>query len=86
MECVDRVENPILREYICNFVPNKLNQNKIFVKVFGKHFAKKRIKSEILTVYTDELPEKSGCDGYHDGIKKEITICKRGNGRFFTKN
>ena len=73
-----KISNPVIRQYIYDFVPEVLNQNPIFVKVFGKNFAKSRIQSEVLIVYTNEDSKKSECAGYHIGKEKSITICREG--------
>ena len=73
-----KLSNSVVREYVYDFVPEVLNRNPIFVKVFGKKFAKSRIQSEILMVYTNEDPKKSGCAGHHNGRDKSITICREG--------
>ena len=73
-----KLSNSVVREYVYDFVPEVLNTNSIFVKVFGKKFAKSRIQSGILIVYTNEDPKKSGYAGCHNGRDKSITICREG--------
>ena len=74
-----KLSNSVVREYVYDFVPEVLNTNSIFVKVFGKKFAKSRIQSGILIVYTNEDPKKSGYAGCHNGRDKSITICRNFN-------
>ena len=71
-----RIENPVVLEYIYRFVPKKLNDIPIFVKVFGEDFARRRLRSGVLTVYTNEPVGIRNYAGYYEGNKKSITICR----------
>lgn len=73
----ERIRNQEVREYVYKYIPEILNRNPIFVKVFGADFAKKRIKSEIYRVYTNE--NNKYCSGYHSGGERSITICLSGS-------
>ena len=75
MEDKGRIENPAIREYIYKFATEKLEQNPDFVKVFGTNFARKRIKANLIVVYTNELMSAKNYLGYHNGTEKSITIC-----------
>lgn len=74
----DRIDNPAIREYLYKFVPQKLNQNPLFVKVFGEDFANKRIRSNLIVAYSNEPVTIKGYAGYHTGVEKSITLCSSG--------
>ena len=80
------IKNPEVREYVYQEIPRILNSNPFFIKVFGEGFAEKRIKSEIVTVYTDKEKEDS-CEGFHNSSQRSITICSSGSdGALLTSN
>ena len=41
----DRKENPVLREFLCEYIPEITNKNPLFVKVFGPKFAKSQMRT-----------------------------------------
>ena len=55
------VKNVKVRDYLYESIPEILNRNPFFVKVYGKKFAEKKIKSKLVTVYTNAEPQKSNC-------------------------
>lgn len=71
-----KTENPDVRAYIYKMVPKELNNNPLFVKVFGKDFARKRLKSNALIVYTNEPVGKMRAGGYHSSSQKAIVLCQ----------
>ena len=74
----ERVLNEELRHFVYEFVPEKLNSNEAFVKVFGKNFAAKKIRDSILSVYTNEPQMGKTYAGYHYGVDKSITLLRSG--------
>ena len=74
----ERVLNEELRHFVYEFVPKKLNSNPDFIKVFGKNYAAKRIRDNILSVYTNESQAGKTYDGYHYGVDKSITLLRSG--------
>lgn len=82
----DGIKNPEVREFVYREIPQILNMNEIFVKVYGEDYARKRTKSGIVTVYTNETKDGT-CEGYHMASQKSITICYAGpNGSILTPN
>ena len=77
-EIKEKTENPEIKECIYKFVPQMLNSVRTFKKVFGKNFASKKIKQNIITVYTNEDGTAKGCSGYQCGEDKSITLCYTG--------
>lgn len=73
-----KIENPDVRAYIYKMVPKELNSNPLFVKLFGKDFARKRLKSNALIVYTNEAIGKNNAKGYQCTSDKSITLCSAG--------
>ncbi len=72
---MDRVENDEVKEYIIEFAIEKLEACDLFVQVFGKGFAKKRLDINLDKVYTNEVNEKLG--GYYDLKDSSVTICDK---------
>ncbi len=73
-----RVNNPVLRKYLIRTIPEKLEGNPFFVKIFGKGYAKSKMISQINAVYTNEETGIENYAGYHSGSEKSITLCKSG--------
>ena len=73
-----KTENPDVRAYIYKKMPHEMNKNPLFVKVFGKDFARKRLKSMLLVAYTNEPTGLMRAAGYQDKTDKSITLCKSG--------
>lgn len=73
-----RTENPNVRAYLYKMVPRELNSNPIFMRVFGKNFARKRIKSELFVVYTNESKDNTKSDGQQNSSEKSVTIRRSG--------
>ena len=71
------VKNSKIRSYLYERIPEVLNKNPFFVKVYGKDFAKKRLKSGITTVYTNAEPQRKSCLGYHVYSEKAIILCSQ---------
>ena len=70
---MERVENEEVKEYITQFAIDKLEACDLFVEVFGKGFAKKRLDINLDKVYTNEVSEDRG--GYYDLGDSSVTIC-----------
>lgn len=75
MEKINRVDNPILREYLYKIIPQKINENELFKKIYGENFASKMIKRNVLTVYSNEPYSINEVSAYHNGVQKAITFC-----------
>jgi len=85
MARTDRIENPVVREYLYKFVPEKLNQQPLFAKIFGEGFANHMLRANALVVYSNEPVNARGYAGYHNGREKSITFCKSGeDGKLLT--
>jgi len=78
MEQTERISNPVVREYLYRFAPEKLEKNPTFVKVFGSGFAKRRLKANLLTAYTNERNSVKPYRGYHQSSDKSVTLCFAG--------
>lgn len=80
-----KVDNPAAREYIYQFAPKQLNTNPLFVKVFGKNFAEKMVRKNVIVVYTNEPTTIHSYAGYQTPKDKAITLCSSGeNGQWLT--
>ena len=77
MEKSSRLDNTEIRNYIYKFVPDILNANETFVRVFGEKFASKKVRENVLYVYTNENSNMN-YSGYHRSKEKSITICSSG--------
>ena len=71
----DRVENPVVREYLYQFVPEQVNANSLFVKMYGNSFATTKIKENVLIVYSNEPYSVNGAAAYQNAREKSITFC-----------
>lgn len=47
------MENEEIRQYLIDFVEKTLNECKAFTRVYGEHFARKRLEINLKKVYTD---------------------------------
>lgn len=74
----DRKENPVLREFLCEYIPEITNKNPLFVKVFGPKFAKSQMRKNVLVVYSNESYSVEGYSAYHNGDERSITFCDTG--------
>ena len=74
----DRIINPKIKEYLFQYVPDYLNSNPIFIKVFGKKFAIEKVKTNIDVAYTNGNTENLNLGGYYLREDKSITICISG--------
>lgn len=72
---MDRVENQEVKEYIVGFAADKLEACDLFVEVFGKGSAKKRLDINLDKVYTNEVDEDIG--GYYNTLDSSVTICDK---------
>lgn len=72
---MEKVENEEVKEYITQFAIDKLEACDLFIEVFGKGFAKKRLDINLDKVYTNEVSEDRG--GYYDLGDSSVTICDR---------
>lgn len=80
---MNRIENPEVKRYIVNFTVSKLNNCELFVKVYGRNFAKSRLDINLDKVYTNEGNDYA--NGYYRYEESSITICKSGkNGSILT--
>ena len=69
-----KVNNSNIRNYICSFVPEKLEAIPAFIKAYGRGFAKKQLLSNIVTVYTNEPKGTHTWSGLHRRDDKSITL------------
>ncbi len=72
---MSRQENQEIKEYLVNFAISHLENCDVFVKTFGKKFARKMLALNLEKVYTNEKSDKGG---YYDIKDFTITICKSG--------
>lgn len=68
-----KIENPEVRDYLIKFMINQTQQCELFTKVFGKDFARKKLATNLQTVYTNEYSRMRG--GYHPHNEPSITLC-----------
>lgn len=68
-----KVENPQVKEYLVNFVTTTLENCDLFVKTFGKNYARNRLGINLDKVYTNEFNRT--CTGYNNSGDNSITIC-----------
>lgn len=78
MENSDRIDNPEVREYLYQYVPKRLNSIPLFVKVFGGNFAEKRLRTNVIAVYTNQSKGLDDVEGYQSSTEKSITFCQSG--------
>lgn len=72
----ERIENAELRPYIYAYIIKKLEDCDLFVKTFGKGFAKRRLDLNFSKLYTNE--KKRNVGGYYSAGDLSITICQKG--------
>lgn len=70
-----KIENPAMKSFLVEYVRNTFSNNELFVDVFGKNFAKKRLKANLNKVYTTDEESKKH-SGYYCCSTKEITLCR----------
>ncbi len=66
--------NKKVKQYMIDTVLNLINQNRIFKKVYGIDFIKKRIEENLNEVITDIPPEINGIGGRYINSNKNIMI------------
>lgn len=77
------VYNQEVKEKISQFIEQQLNEYEAFEKVYGKEFARKKLKKNIRSVYTNE--QGTAFAGYYNVTDKALTICEEGrNGTMLT--
>lgn len=77
------VYNQEVKKKISQFIEQQLNEYEAFEKVYGKEFARKKLKKNIRSVYTNE--QGTAWAGYYNRINKALTICEEGkNGTMLT--
>lgn len=80
---MSRKENPKIKRYIVNFASQKLNNCKVFTKVYGRNFVRSRLDINLGTVYTNE--ENDDANGYYRFEDYSTTICEgKENGSLLT--
>lgn len=72
----EKIENEELRPYVYAYIIKKLESCDLFVKTFGKNFAKKRLDLNFSNLYTNE--KKRNIAGYYSSDDLSITLCKTG--------
>ena len=70
-----KVENSQVKDYIVAFATEKLNNCKLFVKVYGKKFVEKSLTANLDKVYTNEV--RGDVLGYYSPSERNITLCTR---------
>ena len=74
----NRIENNELRKFLAKHIPELLNDNKLFLKIYGDNFASQKVLSNVLRVYSNETVGLEQVAGYCNSDKKEVTICSSG--------
>jgi len=69
-----RIENPEVKEYLVDYVADYLEQSSLFTKVFGKKFARKKLATNVVKVFTNEVNNVSGYYCFNDNT---ITLCTK---------
>ena len=72
---MEKVENKEVEQYIKNTISSMIDSNKLFEKVYGKNFAKRRLAQNLKKVYTNLY--EIGRLGFYHNINKSITICTK---------
>ena len=72
---MEKVENKEVEQYIKNTIASMIDSNKLFEKVYGRNFAKRRLAQNLKKVYTNEY--KLDNLGYYFALRKIITICTK---------
>lgn len=70
---MNKIENLEIKEYLIDFVTEKCQQCDLFSKVFGKNFAKYKLKQNIKKVYTNKFDENRAAYFANEG--KYISFC-----------
>ena len=70
---MERLENPQVKEYLINFATTTLENCDLFVKTFGKNYARNRLGINLDKVYTNEFNRLYS--GYQNPEDNSITIC-----------
>ena len=70
---MERVKSERLKEYIVDFVASKLNSYRLFTKVYGHKFVKKRLEINLDKAYVQEYNNKNN-PGFYDLSDISITI------------
>ncbi len=70
---MERVKSERLKEYIVDFVASKLNSYRLFTKVYGHKFVKKRLEINLDKAYVQEYNNKNN-PGFYDLSDRSITI------------
>lgn len=73
-----KTENLDVRAYVYKMIPKQLNSNPVFVKLFGSNFAHKRLKKNVLSVYTNDISNAKFASGYNSTNDKSIVLCITG--------
>lgn len=69
---MEKIEVPVIKEYLEKFVEEKLSNNELFIKTYGKNFVNKRLNKNLDKVYIDKSRNDiAGCFGMQD---KSITL------------
>ena len=68
-----RIENQEIKQWLPKFVLDELSQCNLFIRIYGKNYANRKIR-KLKNVYTNE--ENYFLSGYQSG--KEITLCISG--------
>lgn len=71
---MSKVENNEVKEYIIESVSEYYENCELFVKCFGKGFARKKLEDNIKKVYTNNVNKKLGRKGRYKIVKKAIII------------
>lgn len=69
----NRQENKEVEQYLKGFVSERLEKCKLFIKVFGKGFAKRQLDINSNKLYTNEF--STAYNGYLDIDDNSITLC-----------
>ena len=70
---MERVKSERLKEYIVDFVASELNSYRLFTKVYGHKFVKKRLEINLDKAYVQEYNNKNN-PGFYDLSDRSITI------------
>lgn len=70
---MERVKSQRLKEYIVDFVVSTLNSYRLFTKVYGHKFVKKRLEINLDKAYVQEYNNKNN-PGFYDLSDRSITI------------
>ena len=73
MSQLTRKANPEILYYLYEEIPKIANRNELFVKIFGEDFVSKKIRENLLVVYSNQIDFGGTIAGYHVGSEKSIT-------------